>query len=274
MSIHLVECAANLPLPPSTKLALMAFADSADRHTHLAMPGLEQVMRWASVGRSRAAEIVAELADLQLLDKHAAGHRGRRAEYVVFPNGCCAEHIRPPADDSDDDSRKGSAGPESMSGNASGGPDPMPPGGNGSSRPDPFSGKGSDTPDSTTSLRPTGPITHKGSGKGPVASGPLPSVNNKPPHPPAAAGGDSHSCSKPGPTPHANCRGCGTTNRQIQQAERKAAAERKRLQDLEQLRERQERTRAQAVATQERSAAAAMAIAEARATFGKARRTV
>lgn len=61
---------------------------------------------------------------------------------------------------------------------------------------------------------------------------------------PPGAGGDraaaptptSHlavvaNCSKPGPTPHANCRGCGTTNRQVERSAAKAKADRLRAAD-------------------------------------------
>lgn len=41
MSIHLLECAARTPLPAAKKLALMAFADSADDRTGIGLPGLE-----------------------------------------------------------------------------------------------------------------------------------------------------------------------------------------------------------------------------------------
>jgi hypothetical protein len=99
VSLHLMECVRPLRLNPSTKLALLAFADSADSATQIAFPGLEAVMEWASVSRSRAAAVVAELVDAGLLRHHRPGHRGRRAEYVVFPGGCCDAHPRPRVDD-------------------------------------------------------------------------------------------------------------------------------------------------------------------------------
>lgn len=46
-----------------------------------------------------------------------------------------------------------------------------------------------------------------------------------PPLPPASGG---RPCAKPGPTPHPNCRGCGTTNRQLADQRRRDEAARRR----------------------------------------------
>lgn len=204
MSIHLIERAALLELAPSKKLVLMSFADAADRDSRVAAPGLENVQRWAGVGRSRVMELVAELVTDGLLAKHSAGHRGRRAEYIVLPFGCCGDHD--PAD-----------GFYTVEGSDS---------------PDPNDSKGSGSPDSSTADRsPNGssgpdPTDGKGSGKGPERvhsrPDPFPASQKEPPHPPAAAGGD---CPRHGTTPGPNCRACGTTARQQRDRERRTATD-------------------------------------------------
>jgi hypothetical protein len=208
VSIHLLECAARRAVPtPSHKLVLMAFADSADRHTHIALPGLQQVREWAGgeqpMSKSQALHITAQLVDLGLLTKHRRGHNGKRAEYVVFPDGCCSEHPRPPADE------------ETI---GSGTPDPDPPAESGT--PDPTSQPGR--------VWQTGPNTLVGSGLGPAHRTPSPATTTNPPNPPASRGEPNPSsnhtgCQRPGPLPHSNCRGCGTTNRQVAAATTAAA---------------------------------------------------
>lgn len=97
MSIHHVECAALTSLPASTKLVLMAFADSADKDTRLAFPGLDNVMAWSGLRKSRALEVTSGLVKQGYLVRtggsNATGPR-RRAEYLVFPAGCCLQHGR------------------------------------------------------------------------------------------------------------------------------------------------------------------------------------
>jgi hypothetical protein len=91
--MHLVESAARLKLPPSTKLAFMAFCDSADRETGIALPGQEQILEWAGVGKSRSHEIINELVELGYLARVREGRRGRRAEYRVYDKiACCPLH--------------------------------------------------------------------------------------------------------------------------------------------------------------------------------------
>lgn len=92
MSVHLIECAAELQLPPALKLALLCFADSGSQDGRIAKPGLDNLMRWTGLKKSRALEVVKHLQELQLLTAHRAAHRGQRAEYIVFPNGCCDRH--------------------------------------------------------------------------------------------------------------------------------------------------------------------------------------
>lgn len=208
MSIHLLECAANLDLPASTKLALMAFADSADQYTNLALPGLDQVKRWSGLrSDSRAKEVVADLTTRGLLLKHRGGRRGRRAEYVVFPNGCCEQHPPRP-------------GNENVLGNlGSAVPDPSPLGK--AAVPDPidFDQFGSAPPD---------PNTLNGAGKGPAHR--TPSLTKEltpltprhvggnpatPEHPPMADAVARPPCPRHPSGKQPNCRGCRTTPRQV-----------------------------------------------------------
>lgn len=196
MSMHLVDCAAALKLEASWKLALMAFADSADRQDRIGFPGLEQVQLWSGLSRSRAFEVVNELEAMGLLRKHRGGRKGRRAEYIVLPNGCCSEHgpIEPKGSDVSDSAPRTGSGPS----------DPE----------TTTTTSGSDTSD---------PESATGSGQGPTHRTPSPTTTTNPPTP-APRGGCPRHLDTPGP----NCRRCGTTPRQADAAEKAAAQERKR----------------------------------------------
>lgn len=93
MSIHALIAAAYLEdLTPSTKLALMAIADSCDEQTRESAPGLPKVRAWSGLKRSQALAIVAELCHAtdvrpRYLEHVAKGRVGRRALYRVFPDG-------------------------------------------------------------------------------------------------------------------------------------------------------------------------------------------
>ncbi|NGZ99416.1 hypothetical protein G5V59_00325 [Nocardioides sp. W3-2-3] len=109
MSGHLIGCAGDLksipglvdddgrpvPIPKSHKSALLAFADSADNITHIGFAGYAGVQKWAVCSRGRAAESIRDLVEWRLLKPHKRGYRGQRAEYVVFPDGCCDLHRKP-----------------------------------------------------------------------------------------------------------------------------------------------------------------------------------
>lgn len=76
--------------------------------------------------------------------------------------------------------------------------------------------------------------THGGSpvsARGDTAVSPEPRTNQgtTPLPPPAGA----TTCAKPGPTPHVNCRGCGTTNRQLEAERRRIQASAQRTADAE-----------------------------------------
>jgi hypothetical protein len=92
VSTHHIDCAAQLSLPPSKKLVMLCFADGADKQTRRVMPGLENVMQWSGLKKSRALGVIAELVTDELLRRVVSGQTGRMAEFVIFPNGCCALH--------------------------------------------------------------------------------------------------------------------------------------------------------------------------------------
>lgn len=164
MSIHLLECAARrTDLPAATKLALMCLADSASSQTRIAFPGLDEVMTWSGLSRSRSLVVLGDLVDAGLLARHKRGHRGRRAEFVVFPDGCCDAHPMP-VDDPDDDEEKGSRQQDSSSVKGS---RPQDPKSFGSGQQDPFSEKGSrlgpasKTPSPTPTTNPPTPLPRR-----------------------------------------------------------------------------------------------------------------
>lgn len=74
-------------LEASTRLVLMAIADSSDEHTREAAPGLPKLRAWSGLSRSRTLAIVKKLEDAGYLERIAQGRRGRRAVYQVFPAG-------------------------------------------------------------------------------------------------------------------------------------------------------------------------------------------
>jgi hypothetical protein len=80
-------------LDASTKLVLMAVADSADEHTLEAAPGLPKLRAWSGLGRSQTLAVVAALRTPvegvrpRYLEHVAQGRKGRRAVYRVFPEG-------------------------------------------------------------------------------------------------------------------------------------------------------------------------------------------
>lgn len=92
MSIHLVTCAAAVPLKPSEKLVLLCLAENANARDSKAFPGLSALMTWSGVSRARVFEILRVLQELRLIEQVGAGHRGRAAEFAVFPYGCCEAH--------------------------------------------------------------------------------------------------------------------------------------------------------------------------------------
>jgi hypothetical protein len=92
MSNHLIDNTALLDLPPSKKLVLLCLADGADRVTRKVSPGLDNIMQWSGLKKSRALGVIAELIADGLLVRVTAGQPGRMAEFVVLPGGCCVSH--------------------------------------------------------------------------------------------------------------------------------------------------------------------------------------
>jgi len=207
--MHLTESAALLALPAAKKLVLMAFADSADKDTRVAIPGFDTVLQWSGLKRSQAYDVIAELVADGYLARRTAGRSGRRAEFYVFPGGgCCPLHGAlpdfvppPPAVEP----------PGETPGSESGGPDPDP---------------GSEQEEQSSNVADCGgqpSIGAPGSGSGSgSASAPertpsrLPGYNN-PPNPPDKPGGDC-GCGRK------QCRACGTSPRAARRATAAAAA--------------------------------------------------
>lgn len=88
MSVHAMIAAAYLEgLDPSTRLVLMAVADSSDEHTREAAPGLPKLRAWSGLGKSQTIARIRRLEADGLLEQVSTAHRGRRAVWRVFPQG-------------------------------------------------------------------------------------------------------------------------------------------------------------------------------------------
>jgi hypothetical protein len=288
MSGHLIGCAGLTDLPTSHKLALVAFSDSADDRTHIGFPGYEGVMQWACCSRGRAAELIRDLVDWGYLKHHKRGRRGQRAEYVVFPGGCCDLHRLPveePAVDVDALAQAAGVTVEqarqmlAAMGDTRPPPPARPPPKNGGEPPDAMTGNGSSAPDPNDAEQ-TQPVenTPAEAGKGPdsvhdsrsTANAFTPSSN--PPSPTGKPAGVT--CAKH-PNGHPNCRGCGTTARQKAKAAKTAAAEKARARSAARLRAEQARNDAERLDVERNAAAARMAreaLAQSTAAMSGARR--
>lgn len=242
MSGHLIGCVKPITDLPtrSHKLALLAFADSGDDRTHIALPGYEGVQEWVGCGRSQAFALIQDLIRLGYLRQHKRGHRGQRAEWIVFPNGCCETHRTPVAEEPVDvDQLAAAAGVDPEQARLL------------------LTAMGHDAPPSRSGQKASGPAGPYERGMGPAQTGPkepesahpgdnpgdesrkgtervrqsrvtadafTPSRNPLTPTGKPAGERSTGTCSRH-PNGHANCRGCGTTARQRADAERRAAAE-------------------------------------------------
>jgi hypothetical protein len=92
VAIHFLEAVAEMELPPTHKLVLMAFADAASAETRIAWPGLEKILAWSGLRKSRALAVVKELREAGHLHQIARAGNGRRAEFLVLPRHECAKH--------------------------------------------------------------------------------------------------------------------------------------------------------------------------------------
>jgi hypothetical protein len=237
VSGHLIGCAGDVKdVGKSHKLALVAFADSADDRTHIAFPGYEGVMKWASCSRSRAAELISDLVAAGYIRLHKTSRPGRRAEYVVFPDGCCDLHRTPV-----EEPESAPTPADLVAALAAAGVDLTPEQAqrlataNGSEISDPSSGNRSEISDASDDE------SGNGSGNGSEISDASEqqvqngseisehfTTSNTPPSPRKRGAIAPSNCQRHGTAPQPNCRGCGTTNRQLAAAR---AREGKRLAD-------------------------------------------
>ncbi len=91
-AIHTARAARVRGLTKGQKLVLMAIADGADKHTRISFPGNEEIAIWAEIGPSSIAAATALLVERGLLYKIGGGYKGRRVEYLVFPEPGEIEH--------------------------------------------------------------------------------------------------------------------------------------------------------------------------------------
>lgn len=226
MSVHLIGCVkAMRGLGRSHKLALIAFADSADERTHIAFPGYIGVQEWAEVSRSRAAELIRDLVDAGWLQKVRDSGPGRRAEYVVFPDGCCELHRPTPETgviDSVDEAlavlRAAGYDTATLADNTSDASDV-----NGSEFPDPLSGNRSDASDVLDTEPVNGSEISDLNGvhvqNRSDASDPFTTTTTNPPTPQP-----DRRCRRHLDQLGDSCRSCGTTPRQLAAAAEAEAA--------------------------------------------------
>ena len=243
MSGHLIGCAGAVDdrrIGTSHKLALLAFADSADDRTHIGFPGYPGVMKWANVSRGRAAELIRDLVEFGYLQQHKKAHRGQRAEFIVFPHGCCELHRTPVAEPDVDVDQLAAAAGVSVdqarrlldaihSPKGSDTPDAL--GGNESDAPDPIAHRTTEPVENPVENH---PVEAQRVQKGSDAPDPFTPSENKTPLPPSApttgddraplaAVGDASSSPCPAhrashPTGKDGCRGCGRSARQLAEA--------------------------------------------------------
>lgn len=211
MAMHFTEAAALLQLPAAKKLVLMAFADSADKDTRVAIPGFDTILQWSGLKRSQAYDAITELVDDGYLARRSAGRSGRRAEFYVFPRGACCplhgplpDYAEPPADGQEEARNDADSG--------SGEPDPGQKAAEGDADVDEPAAA---APQPSTATSGSGSGSGTGSGLDRTPSR-LPGSEN-PPNPPGKPGGDC-GCGRK------RCRACGTSPRAARRAADAAAA--------------------------------------------------
>jgi hypothetical protein len=109
VSAHHFAALKHVTMPQARKLVLLCLADDAGAQTGVAIPGLEEIMATACIGRSAALDAIATLVEDGYIVRLSSGSRGHRAEFLVR---CpCPEHKGSGAADPNAD--KGSAkGPQ------------------------------------------------------------------------------------------------------------------------------------------------------------------
>lgn len=275
MSGHLIGCAGAIKgLGKSHKLALLAFADSGDDRTHIGFPGYEGVQMWADCSRSRAAELISDLVAAGYLELHKSARPGRRAEYIVFPDGCCDLHRTPAVEATDVDLEaiakaagiplEHAAAFLAAMNNGSDTPDP-----NGSEISDPSSGNGSEISDPSSAAAQNGSETSDSNSErvqnGSEISDPSTTSRTTTPLPPASGWtAPQRTCPKHPDAPGANCRACGTTARQVADQRRREAAEQRRRTEQARHRREQEQLARRSVPTEQRSPDVVAALAAVR----------
>lgn len=96
MSTHLVTCAAQVNLKPSEKLVLLCLAENANSKDSRAFPGMATLRTWTGLGDASIYRILSRLEEFGLIEQVGAGFRGRAAEFLVLPFGCCEAHGKDP----------------------------------------------------------------------------------------------------------------------------------------------------------------------------------
>lgn len=103
VNYHLVAEAGKLPVKGATKLVFLCLCESAQSSSERrSFPGVEALMQWGSVSRARVFELLDDLEELALIRQTKRGQKHQRAEYVVFPEGCCDLHGPCSASDTQD----------------------------------------------------------------------------------------------------------------------------------------------------------------------------
>ena len=93
MSIHLFTSALKTPLKGAHKLVFLGLCESArDDGDRLSWPGIEALIEAGSVSRARVFAILKDLQEQGWIVQTGRGQKHRRAEYRVFPGGCCERH--------------------------------------------------------------------------------------------------------------------------------------------------------------------------------------
>lgn len=92
MGFHLLNAAAEVTSKPSQKLVLMCLAKEGDDRQRVSFPGVETLLKWSGLSRPQLFRVLAQLIELKLIEQRQRGHRGKRAEFIVFPLGCCEAH--------------------------------------------------------------------------------------------------------------------------------------------------------------------------------------
>jgi hypothetical protein len=262
VSIHHLERAALTTLPGTKKLVLMCIADDADKLTRVAAVGLEAIQAWAGVGRSQALGLIKELVDEGFIERVKAGRKGQRAEFRVFSHvACCELHdaFHAPTMAAESAAIVGSATPDPTTDEGpvqAGNQDPYE-AGSGQSDPKQSIGsdKGSDEGSGLDRTPYVSPVStplppHSGGVVETTQSITIPAAAIDPGLTAEAAALGvalvplATACPRHGATLTAACRGCGTTPRLVDNAQRRARAALARIREQQLAQQRRRETAA------------------------------